>query len=505
MSDNPGAVSALLRQVQDKYDEQLARVLELTAQVASLEREVGRLTRVSSALADELEARRGGTAAPGADAVLPHRLADRAASGWSPGGDADPANATLSAVSHTPPPVDSAPPRDLITLSDLKAERIALGIPLESTKCHIDTCQSKEFKTIHALNVHLGALHKEGVVIFSDGKAVRVYRGKSGQLQCPRCNKGLDRLDKMKAHCKTCDGESGTETDTGGASGSQLVGKGEESSRMTRVGSKSQLPADFKDASALLKDWDACAAQSTTPGPPDSILKCHLCNKGNENRKRLYDHYWSYHADWRKGSHLFRRGDNGNGTLTCLCEKFQHRNTVDFRRHISICKVAIEVLDVDISKMGGPSNSDGNEADLSAEDTEPSSKRVRPNESFTPAKDDLASYMHDDIGDLAASETRTTCEYGTFYNTLLRQLMPTYDSIASDSRKLVKQGVQLFLEETLEPDDFQAAIVRLGAANQGTFVIADTVASEFLDWIQPELERCFPGVQLVKHQEMISD
>ncbi|KAI8821555.1 hypothetical protein BJ741DRAFT_715588 [Chytriomyces cf. hyalinus JEL632] len=116
-----------------------------------------------------------------------------------------------------------------------------------------------------------------------------------------------------------------------------------------------------------------------------------------------------------------------------------------------------------------------------------------------------ASLPADDIGDLAISHAWTgfECVGGVFYNILLRRIIPNYDNIDTESRTAVKAAVFTYLSQNLEFDPKYAS--HLQNAWHETYIVPDHKRAAFLDWVYPELERCFPELVLPFSNDLFRD
>ncbi|KAJ3238176.1 hypothetical protein HDU81_008323 [Chytriomyces hyalinus] len=116
-----------------------------------------------------------------------------------------------------------------------------------------------------------------------------------------------------------------------------------------------------------------------------------------------------------------------------------------------------------------------------------------------------ASLPADDIGDLAESHvwTGTECPGGVFYNELIRRIIPDYDDIDTESRKAVKAAVFAYLSHHLPYDPKHAS--HLKNSWQETYIVPDHMRATFLEWLYPELKRCFPDDALPFSNDLFRD
>ncbi|KAI8844679.1 hypothetical protein BJ741DRAFT_589071 [Chytriomyces cf. hyalinus JEL632] len=82
---------------------------------------------------------------------------------------------------------------------------------------------------------------------------------------------------------------------------------------------------------------------------------------------------------------------------------------------------------------------------------------------------------------------------GTRYVSIIRGIMPEFQSLPDEARKAVKRGVRLFLEAELGPCSSDWVVTK----GTGTmYMVPDTIVESFKAWVFAELSRCFPGMQL---------
>ncbi|KAJ3404378.1 hypothetical protein HDU80_002926 [Chytriomyces hyalinus] len=143
-------------------------------------------------------------------------------------------------------------------------------------------------------------------------------------------------------------------------------------------------------------------------------------------------------------------------------------------------------------------------SDLAAA-TQANESAASSNFSLSPNSALAASLPADDIGDLAISHewTGLECEGGVFYNILLRRIIPNYDSIDVESRTGVKAGVFAYLRQNLDFDPNYAC--HLQNSWDETYIVPDHERAAFLDWMYPELARCFPTLVLPFSSDLFLD
>ncbi|KAI8844639.1 hypothetical protein BJ741DRAFT_588962 [Chytriomyces cf. hyalinus JEL632] len=307
----------------------------------------------------------------------------------------------------------------------------------EVLKCGLQTCPY-ECTQAAQLVKHTKERHDSVEVVFQDSPMIHlIHRDQEGYLHC-LCH-GLTTLTarSLKSHAQKC---SGTPT-------------------------------------------------LATPTAPNGTLspiaiKCSYpdCKSTFIKRSAMHTHVSQHHRSATvrfMNRNVLVQLDRGiDGQLHCFCGQYSVGTVQSLAVHASKCdgipKQRIHLIRP--TQLGAENTS---VIDLSSEDDPNAQEGCM----MLPGEDEI---VLDELGDLVKGLFIDENHADPLYNVLLRRMVPEYDSLQSETRAAIKEGVRMFLIENGVMDECK--IILLGGA-QATYSIPSRLVALYAEWMYSELKR----------------
>ncbi|KAJ3235403.1 hypothetical protein HDU81_000544 [Chytriomyces hyalinus] len=306
----------------------------------------------------------------------------------------------------------------------------------EVLKCSRQTCPY-ECTQAAQLVKHTKERHDSVEVVFQDSPMIYlIHRDQEGYLHCP-CN-ALTTLTarSLKSHAQKCSGTAPT------------------------------------------------LALTALNGAASPIaIKCSYscCKSTFTKRSAMHTHVSQHHRSaivrYMNRNVLVQLDRGIDGQLHCFCGQYSVGTVQSLAVHASKCD-GIPKQRVNLERPMQPV-ADASVIDLSSED-DPNAQ-----ESHLMVTGD-GEIVLDELGDLVKGLFIDEKYADPLYNVLLRRMVPEYDSLQSETRAAIKEGVRMFLIENNMMDE--SKIILLDGA-QVTYSIPSRLVGLYAEWMYSELKR----------------
>ncbi|KAJ3407325.1 hypothetical protein HDU80_009105 [Chytriomyces hyalinus] len=308
----------------------------------------------------------------------------------------------------------------------------------EVLKCRLQTCPYECTQGAQLVK-HTKERHDSVEVVFQESPIIHlIHRDQEGYLHCP-CN-GLTTLTarSLKSHAQKCSGTVPTLT----------------------------TPAALNGTSSPI------------------AIKCSYsdCKSTFTKRSAMHTHVSQHHRSATvrfMNRNVVVQLDRGiDGQLHCFCGQYSVGTVQSLAVHASKCD-GIPKQRTHLIRPTQPNVDNTSVIDLSSEDD----PNAQEGHMMLLGEDEI---VLDELGDLVKGLFIDENHADPLYNVLLRRMVPEYDSLQSETRAAIKEGVRMFLIENGVMDECE--IILLNGA-QATYSIPSRLVALYAEWMYSELKR----------------